>query len=84
VKLRILCDDFEELGSNPHASFWMPNQNKIDDLVKAMYRLTMSLASLHTIGKPFHLLIPHHLAINSKREIKLILPFFMDFFQFPR
>lgn len=25
VKVRILCDDFDELGSNPASAFWMPN-----------------------------------------------------------
>lgn len=44
----------------------------------------MGLVSLHTIGKPYHLLIPHHLALNSKKEIKLIVPFFMDYFLFPK
>lgn len=46
--------------------------------------MTSAISSLHTMGKPYHMLIPNHIAVNKKNEVKLILPFFMDYFNFPK
>jgi hypothetical protein len=85
VRVRVLCDDFDHLANSPdHNHFWLAKENSIDDLVKIMYRLTSAISSLHSIGKAYHILIPNHIAVTDNNEVKLIMPFFMDYFNFPK
>ena len=81
VRVRLFCDDFEHIAdSHNREGFWMPKEQPIDSLIRIMYHLSSAVSSFHIIGKPFLFLNPKHLALLRDGRVKLIVPFFMDYF----
>jgi len=56
---------------------------RMDQKCSIIYRLTHALRGLHFIGKPHYLFTPKFLARTEKQHFKLVLPFFMNYFDEP-
>jgi len=97
LELIVYCDYFEEFVFQRYAieeegvmktkvkcnKFWLDNTQRPDNLIQIMYQMICGLDTFHGVGKPYHLLNPYHLTIASGHRPKLLVPFFMEYFQTP-
>lgn len=83
-KIYFLSEYFDSFSmDSDYFSVWKKNNISNRDKCRMFMQLIKGIQAMHVIGKPHFLVTPRHMAISQGSNLKLIVPFFMSYFNNP-